>query len=126
MISGERWRNAGFRRQVRRGRANRLHAGLLVVRDDCLPLACLRRRMLKPLEISLYGSRDGERRYLSRRLPAARGELASFGLSLVEVKDFETIGRRMIIRGPYRSTVYFSSPTYRLSMARGISPLLAK
>src|SRR5271166_5109438 len=44
MNSGESCMNAGFRRQVRRGRANRLHAGLLVVRDDYLPLPWLRRR----------------------------------------------------------------------------------
>jgi hypothetical protein len=44
MISGESRINAAFRRQVRRGRANRRHAGLLVVRDDCLPPGWLGRR----------------------------------------------------------------------------------
>ena len=44
MISGESCMNAGFRRQVRRGRANRLHARLPVVRDDRLSLAWLSRR----------------------------------------------------------------------------------
>src|ERR1700730_18207767 len=43
VIPGEGRMTAGFRRQVRRRRADRLHAGFLVVRDDGLALACLGR-----------------------------------------------------------------------------------